>query len=345
LPVVDVGSRNLLGCAMDGNMQGPADAPVPKMIRFSTADFPEGKRLEAYRDIFGATIHKHDVEPLGERPFHFEADMLSLPGLGLASSSFSPCRRWIRTQHIDSDDFMVGIGLAGECILRQRGREAAIGVGEAVVTSGAHPAEVVIGVPSRAISLRISNAILKSRLPDIDDLASRAIPGNAESLMLLRGYVAAIRGTELIGPELQRLVVEHVHDLVLLSLGAKGDAREIAEERGGRAARRLAILREIGYRSGDPNFSALIVARELGVTPRYVHLLLEETGKSFTHHVLERRLEKAAGLLRDFRLRHRKIADIAVEAGFTDLSYFNRVFRRHFGATPSDIRQAAKHHV
>jgi AraC-like DNA-binding protein len=55
---------------------------------------------------------------------------------------------------------------------------------------------------------------------------------------------------------------------------------------------------------------------------------------------LERRLDKAAALLRDPRWRHRKIAEIAAEAGFTDLSYFNRAFRRHFGATPSDIRAA-----
>ena len=80
----------------------------------------------------------------------------------------------------------------------------------------------------------------------------------------------------------------------------------------------------------------------LGVTPRYVHLLLEETGKSFTHHVLQQRLERAAALLRDPQLRHRKIADIAAEAGFTDLSYFNRAFRRYYSATPSDIRQPAE---
>jgi hypothetical protein len=71
-----------------------------------------------------------------------------------------------------------------------------------------------------------------------------------------------------------------------------------------------------------------------------LHLLLEETGKSFTHHVLERRLDKAAALLRDPRWRDRKIADIAAEAGFTDLSHFNRAFRRQYGATPSDLRAA-----
>ncbi|WP_229178753.1 AraC family transcriptional regulator [Bradyrhizobium ivorense] len=32
------------------------------------------------------------------------------------------------------------------------------------------------------------------------------------------------------------------------------------------------------------------------------------------------------------------IGTIAFEAGLGDLSYFNRTFRRHYGATPSDIR-------
>jgi AraC-like DNA-binding protein len=60
-----------------------------------------------------------------------------------------------------------------------------------------------------------------------------------------------------------------------------------------------------------------------------------------SHIITARRLERAAALLRDPRWRHRKIANIAAEAGFTDLSYFNRAFRRRYGATPSDIRAAA----
>jgi hypothetical protein len=44
---------------------------------------------------------------------------------------------------------------------------------------------------------------------------------------------------------------------------------------------RAAILRIIESRSGDPDLTAITVASALSVTPRYVHLLLEETGKSF----------------------------------------------------------------
>jgi AraC-like DNA-binding protein len=105
-----------------------------------------------------------------------------------------------------------------------------------------------------------------------------------------------------------------------------------------RKIRRDTVLHAIESRSNDPDLSAAAVAGLLGITPRYVHLLLEETGRSFSRHVLERRLETAALLLRDERWRLRKIAEIAAEAGFTDVSYFNRAFRRHFGTTPSTIR-------
>jgi AraC-like DNA-binding protein len=313
-----------------------------RALRFSTDDFPEHKRIDAYREIYSRTIVKHDVEPLGDQPFHFEADLRRLPGLGLASSHVSPNHRWHAVEHIDSDDLLLGVGLSGGCVLHQRGREAVLGQGEAVLTSAAHPIDVIIGTTSRHIALRLPCAILEARVADLDACNARRIPSNVEGLPLLIGYVGALRLSELTNPAYCELVVSHVYDLVALLLGAKGDARHLAQQGGARAARVAAILREIERRSGDPGLNAVTIALLLGVSPRYVHQLLEESGKSFSHHVLERRLDKAAALLRDPRWRHRKIASIAAEAGFTDLSYFNRAFRRLFGATPSDIRENAR---
>ena len=49
---------------------------------------------------------------------------------------------------------------------------------------------------------------------------------------------------------------EHILDLIALALGAQGDARKLAQERGACAVRRAAILREIERRSGDPGLQS-----------------------------------------------------------------------------------------
>ena len=47
-------------------------------------------------------------------------------------------------------------------------------------------------------------------------------------------------------------------------------------------------------------------------------------------------------MLTDRRLAERSIISVALDAGFQDLSYFNRTFRRRYGATPSDVRAGAR---
>jgi AraC-like DNA-binding protein len=144
------------------------------------------------------------------------------------------------------------------------------------------------------------------------------------------------------GARATQLYGEHVIDLIALALGAEGDARELVEQRSVGAVRRAAILRSIEHGMRDPNLSATGVASRLGITPRYLRLLLEETGRSFSEHVLERRLEHAAALLRDPRQHDQKVSAIAFACGFGDLSYFNRAFRRRYGETPSDLRETAR---
>ena len=121
-----------------------------------------------------------------------------------------------------------------------------------MLASAAHPIDVLIGAPSQHIALRLPRAILEARIADLDACMARRIPSNIEGLPLLISYVDAFRLTELTNPALCDLVVSHVYDLVALLLGAKGDARHLAQQRGARAARLAAVLREIERRSGDP---------------------------------------------------------------------------------------------
>jgi AraC-like DNA-binding protein len=138
-----------------------------------------------------------------------------------------------------------------------------------------------------------------------------------------------------------RLYEEHIVGLIALALGAEGEVRQTIERGDLQSVRRAAILHDIGTFLSDPRLTAPAVAARLGITPRYLRKLLEATGKSFSEHLLDKRLERAAELLRDPAGRSARIATIAYECGFSDLSYFNRAFRRRYGLTPSDMRAAA----
>jgi AraC-like DNA-binding protein len=81
-----------------------------------------------------------------------------------------------------------------------------------------------------------------------------------------------------------------------------------------------------------------VVALRHGWTPRFIQRLFETEGATFTEHVLEQCLAHARHMLADPCRCGEKISAIAFDAGFGDLSYFNRVFRRRYGETPSSGR-------
>ena len=92
---------------------------------------------------------------------------------------------------------------------------------------------------------------------------------------------------------------------------------------------------------GSHRLSPASVAAHLGVTARYVHMLFEGDHASFSQYVLEQRLLRARRMLGDPRCAGLTISAISLDAGFGDLSAFNRNVRRRFGCTPSELRNAA----
>jgi AraC-like DNA-binding protein len=72
-------------------------------------------------------------------------------------------------------------------------------------------------------------------------------------------------------------------------------------------------------------------------------MLFEEAGTTFSDFALERRLDAARSMLTSPRYATWSITSIAFEAGFGDLSHFNRRFKRRYFMAPSDMRAQTKH--
>jgi AraC-like DNA-binding protein len=74
-----------------------------------------------------------------------------------------------------------------------------------------------------------------------------------------------------------------------------------------------------------------------------VQILFESEGTTFSRFLLDQRLARAHRMLSDPRLAERTISALAYEAGFGDLSHFNRAFRRCYGESSSDVRASIRH--
>jgi AraC-like DNA-binding protein len=311
---------------------------APVFSSFSATDWAERDRFEAIREIYGRTIARMDLEPVGDDPLAVDAMLQVLPGLGIARMNCTKAELRRTPRHLVSDDFIFSINLSGQRRIAQHGRETTIGAGDAVLQTAG---DVTAGRidQSHFLAFRMQATAIGAMVANIDDRVACMVPRDTPALKLLTSYASMLR--EPLTPDVTRLAVTHVHDLVALALGARRDATETAKLRGARAARLREIKQDIEAQLGSESLSIAMLAARHRLPVRYVQRLFESEGASFTEFVLERRLQRAHRLLRDAKFTDRPIGIIAFEAGFTNQPYFNRAFRQRFGAPPSEIRAQA----
>ena len=124
---------------------------------------------------------------------------------------------------------------------------------------------------------------------------ARRVSAQTPGLLLLRQYLNAACAADALGtPAVRALAVAHIHDLAALALGASREAEEIANGRGVSAARFAAIKRDILARL-DREVKLGDIAGRHQVSPRYIRMLFESDGTSFTEFVRSERLNRRGG--------------------------------------------------
>ncbi|GIP39821.1 AraC family transcriptional regulator [Paenibacillus sp. J31TS4] len=123
---------------------------------------------------------------------------------------------------------------------------------------------------------------------------------------------------------------------------------EAVREAAGRleAAKRSSYRKEINQviaflkeRIGEKVTLAMLAA-EVNMNESYLsRLFKQETGKTIVESMHQLKLEKARTLLRD---PDRTVKEIAEEVGIDDPFYFNRLFNRYYGQSPTDYRKSLR---
>ena len=124
---------------------------------------------------------------------------------------------------------------------------------------------------------------------------------------------------------------------IILEMGRIGDTDNISRSRDrlGKLEPAIMYIRE-NYT--DPaKMNGTDIAEICGLsTSHFRYLFKKHFGITLPQYINKTRLSSAVYLLRNTQ---KSITDIALETGFCDVSYFNRLFLREFGMTPGAMRK------
>jgi AraC-like DNA-binding protein len=102
---------------------------------------------------------------------------------------------------------------------------------------------------------------------------------------------------------------------------------------------RLAQLKSyIEVHLTSPLLTCEKVAKDNGISLRYLHKLFKVSDMSVTEWIRERRLARSYQLLSSDDPRFLSITDLAFAMGFNSSSHFSSLFHQRYGVRPSDIR-------
>lgn len=326
------------------------DETVTPGQRFTLAsdDLPahldDRARLAVWQDRFAEYSCKLDISPVADRPFSIRCELARFQAIGAIrlEGTVDRFERPSRYAAIDgSDDLILCLNQGDSATsFTQSGRDATIRPGGMLLATNTMGGRLRSPANNPSSSLFIPRQRLDALVANVDDLLVRPVDAESAPVRFLGRYLDLLFASDDFRGE--AALVAHIDttiaDLIALAFGAGRDAGELARMRGLRAARAHEILRRVAAGFSRPSFGPAEVAHAMGLSSRYVNELMQESGISFAERVMELRLQKARTLLAAPRHAAMRVGDIAYACGFNEVSYFNRCFRRRFGASPTQMR-------
>lgn len=309
---------------------------------FSTEQMPRQQRLPFLHDFVGRIVARRQFRPLNEEisidlgAFALSDDVM------VCKARYSPIAGK-RTREMIADgreDYLLTVHDA-DCELAVGGREPiTVKAGDLMLVNEASVTEFRLPqVTVNVVSLGFAQ--LKARMPRIDGRPFYHAPLGTTGAGLAGGYADLLFRNPAEAQAADGRAANHLYDLAALAFGA-AMGQDAGFDRTGIGAARLELIKkDVQARLKDPGLGIGDVARGQGVSPRYVQRLFEGEGRTFSEFLRDVRLDLAFERLNENNKDGQSISAIAFDCGFSDLSHFNRSFRKRFERTPSDVRAAA----
>jgi AraC-like DNA-binding protein len=318
--------------------------------------------FDAWSELVAQNFVPLAIQPRGpDRRFGGSLASSAYGSMHVGRVTATPHTVWRDRHHLDeggTNDVKLSLVLSGRLYLEQGDIHEIVGPGGAAMYNCGDEYRLVLDEPFSLLVLQMDRNELEQRVAsDLDgavvfepaNVFARALWSVARELCPpLAGDVdVSVRSSADDG----QVLVDRAHTSAVI-----GDkmvellALAVAAQTGGRVAsgpgRRELFMRAVSHierHLADGQLSPRSVAAGIGVSQRLLHALFHEAGDSVMAYIIRQRLERAHAELVDVdRHGRRTITEIAMSWGFKSSSHFSRRFSEHYGASPGDVRVAAR---
>lgn len=321
----------------------PVSQPGREVWRIRGGD--RTARMRSWSQILAATHLAFDVRATSRTPARFQGavtrraigdlmlvDCAASPFLGNRSQAVIEGRTAATNEEVFGFQFVC----KGVELVREGGRELALNAGDVVLWDGmlATEVEIVESFYKRTLLFPREQVLaLCPRLADVTALPS--LSGSVPARLLVRYMNALALESQSLDPAGSAAAASAALEL----LRAAVEPHLPTGRASLRAAMRAEITRYVRTHLQDPGLGPASIARTYAMSVRALHALFEDVDASVAGLVRAERLNRCLEDLQ--RANGGSVTDIAFRWGFCDAAHFSRVFKREYGATPSEVRQAA----
>jgi AraC-like DNA-binding protein len=313
------------------------------MESFSTRGLPAARKVTYWNEISRDTFAHMDVQPHDTGRFD-GALCRERVGPLTFMDVFSAAVRIRHTRaHIaqmSSPSYLLLAPLQRELELTMEGvPPIRVCAGEFCLLDHARPYELVHGDAVRTICVDLPRQSWDARVPVTSALVGKRMRADSAMSRMLVRHLQSVACE--IGPDRSSILPPGFGQSLLDFITATYMASIEVPVGRGVAARAEAYRAYIDANCADPELTPAAVASHFQISERYMRTVLSsEGGDSFSEHLLRRRLERSAALLRDPHRFGSWITTVAFEAGFSNPTHFGSAFKFRYGVTPREYRRA-----
>jgi len=226
--------------------------------------------------------------------------------------------------------------LSGSEVLKFRGREVLLPAHHFVLWDSERHMDFAVTQPLAKLTLMVPERQMKALLPNAQDYVGIPVDGSRGFGRLFTDHLRALQreAWQMSGQDLTRLRSPTLELLARAFGSVPCRRRPSVREETFRRIREYALAR-----LAESDLTPRTIARETGVSIRYLHLLFADIGTTAAAWVRAHRIERSKLDLADPNRAARSITQIAFQWGFNDAGHFGKVFRKATGLSPRQYRQ------